>query len=1102
MAQERARFPQGSDTLLLGDRTIYFPDLKVIIGLDTLKAAEYTPLPNARGLVLKEGARDSVLVLYKSLSVDFFRPVELRPLSDFGVAELKTEGPFLEETESTDPLEGLNRSGSLSRTLSVGNAQNAVLNSSLNLQLSGSLGNATRLEAVIAENSLPNPGSGVAQSLREYDQLYIELRNPEFGRIRAGDLDLSRSDARFLNFEKRVTGGLIDFEKKSGNSKYGVLLSGALARGRFRRMSFFGLEGNQGPYVLTGAGGERSIRLISGSERVYIDGVLLERGGDRDYIIDPLTSELRFTNLRPIRRENRIVVEFQYTDQNYLRSAFYTRSFLENAGKRIEISAYSEQDDPNRPLSSDLSDADRARLAQAGDRAGALGISTIQAASGVDGEIRYQLTDSLGYDSVLVFIDGVESEAYTATFTEVGAGKGNYLPDRRLASGVVYRWVEPVAGVPAGTHEPVRPASLPTMLQVLDVRFSAVDTQQDRLEIEAALSRNVANRFSQLDRENDLGWAAGLKWNRSLSQNWSVRTDVQYNDAYFRTVERIRNLEFARDWNISSENRELALLGMNAQLRPKAEKSLGFGFEVLNSGSDYLGFRPSAAFDWDFGRDRVRGTASFLMNRDSASLAQFARYQTDWKHRLSPDWNVGLLAQGESNRRQTGKLISERSYAFHEAEAFTETGDSTLRFVRMGMFARSEDSVRTGELQRQSLSYGARTVGLYHPNQDFRTQWSLQYRSLEPAGKSANSTLTARWSAAGTFWKRAFDWSVLYEALTAGEPIRNPVFIRVPDGTGTHTWIDYNDNGLEELEEFEPARFADQANYARGLVPAEGFLRAAQTLWSHTLNWSPGKWAAAGTRPLWSRFDMRWYASASERSVAGDELNALNPFRNSKDSLLLGRNRLDRLSLFYNRSRLDFGADYHFQTGQERTLTNFGLEQTSTRMHEANLRLAPNDRLSYLVQAGWDRISRANTNAASRNYAFQGPKVELNPAYQFSDRWKSSVRLGLRSADSENEQPESLDSWRIGLEFIHTRSERASLNASVSRVSNNFSGSALSPLGYAMLEGLQPGSNLLWSLVYSQRLLSFLQLDLRYEGRYASDSPAVHNGSVQLKAVF
>ena len=984
----------------------------------------------------------------------------------------------------------------------MGNAQNAVLNSSLNLQLSGSLGNETRLEAVIAENSLPNPGSGVAQSLREYDQLYIELRNPEFGRIRAGDLDLRRSQARFLNFEKRVTGGLIEFEQKSGGSNYGLLLSGALARGRFQRMSFFGLEGNQGPYVLTGAAGERAIRLISGSERVYIDGVLLERGGDRDYILDPLTGELRFTNLRPIRRENRIVVEFQYTDQNYLRSAFYGRSFWEKQGQRLEVSAYSEQDDPNRPLSSDLSDSDRRRLAESGDQAGELGISTIQPASGVEGEIRYQLVDTLGYDSVLVFAENEISEAYTASFSEVGEGKGNYIPDRRLASGLVYRWVEPVAGIPAGTHEPIRAAALPTMLQLVDVRYTALERKGEKLEFEGALSRNVANRFSELDRANDAGWAAALKWNRDLGSNWSVAADAQYNDAYFRTVERVRNLEFARDWNINSENRELALLGVNGLFRPKDERQLGLGFEALRSGSDYLGLRPSASVDWDFGRDRVKARASLLVNRDSVSEAQFARYQADWKHLLSPSWNVGLLAQGESNRRATNGEVSARSYAFHEAEGFAQTGDSIVRFLRMGVFARGEDSVRAGVLEPRSLSYGARTTGFYARDSDFRTHWSVQYRQLEPSDREVNSTLTARWSAAGAFWRKAIDWSVLYEALSAGEPIRNPVFIRVPDGTGTHTWIDYNGNGLEELEEFEPARFADQANYARGLVPAEGFLRASQTLWSHTLNGSLSKWAKSGSRPLWSRFDMRWYASASERSAAGSGLNALNPFRNSPDTVLLGRNRLDRWSLFYNRSRLDFGSDYHYQTNQERSLTNFGLEQTASRLHELNGRWAPDDQLSYLIQATWNQVNRTNTGAVSRNYAFAGPKLEFNPAYQLSPQWKTAARASYRSATSESEEPANLDSWSLGLEFIHTRSERAHLSASLNRVSNRYSGNAFSPLGYAMLEGLRPGGNVLWVLVYSQRLLSFLQLDLRYEGRDGLDSPAIHNGSVQIKAVF
>jgi hypothetical protein len=47
--------------------------------------------------------------------------------------------------------------------------------------------------------------------------------------------------------------------------------------------NFTGVEGSQGPYKLKGQNGELYVLVISGSERVYVNGLLLERGENNDY---------------------------------------------------------------------------------------------------------------------------------------------------------------------------------------------------------------------------------------------------------------------------------------------------------------------------------------------------------------------------------------------------------------------------------------------------------------------------------------------------------------------------------------------------------------------------------------------------------------------------------------------------------------------------------------------------------------------------------------------------------------------------------------------------------------------------------------------------
>ena len=104
------------------------------------------------------------------------------------------------------PFDGLNTSGSISRGFTVGNNQDAVLNSNLDLQISGYLSKDVQIRASITDTNIPLQENGFTQRLDEFDKVFIELFSKKWS-IKAGDIDFSNRENYYLNFNKKSCRG-------------------------------------------------------------------------------------------------------------------------------------------------------------------------------------------------------------------------------------------------------------------------------------------------------------------------------------------------------------------------------------------------------------------------------------------------------------------------------------------------------------------------------------------------------------------------------------------------------------------------------------------------------------------------------------------------------------------------------------------------------------------------------------------------------------------------------------------------------------------------------------------------------------------------------
>ena len=244
----------------------------------------------------------------------------------------------------------INKRGSISRGVTFGNRQNLGINSTLNLELTGKLSEKLNISASVSDANIPIQPDGNTSKLQEFDQVFIQLYTDRF-KLTAGDFWIAKPEGYFLNYKKRGQGLTLTHAFNTSKDKQIKLQSSmGLSKGKFQRQIIQGIENNQGPYRLIGAENEPFIVVLSGTERVYIDGRLLQRGQEFDYTIDYNSAELVFTARNLITKDVRIVVEFQYADQAYTRGLIQQHVGFTTKSTSTWLNYYQEQDLKNQPL--------------------------------------------------------------------------------------------------------------------------------------------------------------------------------------------------------------------------------------------------------------------------------------------------------------------------------------------------------------------------------------------------------------------------------------------------------------------------------------------------------------------------------------------------------------------------------------------------------------------------------------------------------------------------------------------------------------------------------------------------------------------------------
>ena len=1008
------------------------------------------------------------------------------------------------------PFDGLNTSGSITRGVTIGNNQNASVSSNLDLQITGKISDKVSLRASIQDSNIPLQDNGYSQKLDEFDQIFIELFTDKWN-IRAGDLFLENRQSRFLNFNKKVQGLSTRFTFGGEENKTDIFASAALVRGQYAKSALTGQEGNQGPYKLRGNNGELYVLVISGSERVYVNGILKKRGENNDYSIDYNAGEITFTSLFPITSEMRIVIEYQYSDRNYTR--FVTYGGLNHEAKNWSLGGYlySESDVKNQPLQQNLSAEQVAILSNAGDNINLMNAPSAYLDSYSENKILYKkITVTSG--EAFEYSNNSTDELYNVRFTLVGNNLGNYILTNSSAIGKIYQYVEPIAGIPQGNYEPITRLVAPTKIQIATVLGKYNPSEKTSVDFEVGVSNNDLNLFSAIDDNNNKGVAGKLNFKQRLfSKKWQINAfgNYQYVQENFKTIERLFNIEFNRDWNLTTleGNQSLLINGLDFVLPEKGK--LTYQFEKLDFSKSFSGNRHIINGLFKLNNWNILQNSSYLKSDGTYSNSTFIRNQSQVRYNFKKNW-IGSSLRLENNKEKivATQQLSSLSQRFTEYGAFVGRGDSTKVFVELGYLQRVNDSLQSRDfgrfLQRvnTSQSYYLKSKLVQTKKSDLSL--FVNYRNLKyvDAARKNEPSLNSRLLYNDKYFNQLMLVTTAYETTSGTIAQQEFTYLEVEPGQGVYTWIDYNGNGIQELEEFEVAAFSDQAKYVRVFLPNQIFVKTHQNKFSQAVTLNMSQWQnALGFKKVLSHF----YNQTSfliERKIKrnGDNFD-LNPFSTS-DENLLGLYTSFRNSLFFNRGKQKHSVTYTFITNRIKNLLSVGSQENKNSTNQ--LQYAHLVQKTWLFTLGTETSESALTseNYSSKNYKVNGYQLNPKISYLFNKNASWDIFYEYQNKENQIGNSEKLLQNRFGTSFSYASEKKVTMNGEFSLYQNKFAGDAQSAVAFQMLEGLQPGKNMTWRLLLQKNLTQFLDININYQGRKTETSQTIHTGNIQLRAYF
>jgi hypothetical protein len=1128
--------PQGNDTITLQLSRHFIIASSILVKNDSLTLRTFSFHKSANSLfVTFDTAVSKPLTLTVSYS---YLPFNLKPSYSLRTLLLKNDSldrkkqrAYITQSEGIfTNMFGpeLSKTGSISRGFLVGSNRDLTLSSGFRLQMAGKLSHDIDILAALTDENTPIQPQGNTQTLQEIDNVFVEIKSPVYTAT-LGDFQFSSKTGEFVNINRKLQGAKIMAEYSNFTPQTKIQVTGATSRGKFNTNTFLGIEGVQGPYRLTGKNNERSIIIIAGSEKVFVDGEVMVRGDNNDYSIEYGSAEITFSTRKLITGASRIVVDFEYSDRQFTRNFVGVDAATKlSDGLIFHTNYFREGDDLDAPIDISLSASDKAILSQAGNTvASKSGVSFAGSDSLGIGKGNYAATDTIINGSVIRlyrFEQQTTASLYNIAFSTVGQGNGDYI---REGIGR-YKF----AGLRAGQYAPIIILPGAQLHQMYSVGTSVVPISGLTVDGEYAASNFDQNRFSAIGDNRNSGSALkfsaryhpkNIRLGSSDLGTFDLSFTERYKEKQFLSLDRTDAVEFGRKWSTDSlssgASADEEIREGTISYAPSEMITLSSGMGTLERKDQFSSVRYDALIA--------------ISNKQYPSVSYYIESITGKEKMLSlsNDWlrqkgstgytfsNISPAFRYENERRSVKNDLTDSlessSYGFQLYAPKIAVADFHGIDASTEFELRKDHAANKGDLIPQSNSITQNYAVTVREVRNFSasTILTLREKRFEKEFQNNNinqqTTLLKIQSRYRPF-SQGLDLDLFYDAATQRTAKLERVFYKVRKGEGQYVWNDANANGIADLNderEFTPDRY--DGEYIAITLNSDALIPIINLKASSRIRITPNRFmkdANTFLEKVLTNISTETFLRLEERSTEPDTkkiyLMKMNSFLNPATTQTGFQFVQQDFFLFEYNPEYSF----RFRFNQRNGLSQFasGTERNFSRERSLRSRFQLTDDISNQT----DLIVK-NDNAVSSSLINQSRQIaNILLSTDLSYRPESNVEIGLKIETSEGE------------DIVATAPVIADYNGQTVRVVYGFLGNGqirsevsreevligYQPAGYSapyeLTSGRDFGKNYLWSISSEYRMGGNVQFSLQYSGRTTSRTNVIHTGRMEVRAYF